>query len=275
MALELIGLALLGLVVGAYGTLIGAGGGFVLVPVLLLLYPEMEPEEITAVSLGVVSLSALSGSAGYARQRRIDYVTGALFAVSSAPGVIAGALIVQHVPERLFTALFGLMLLGLSATSLIRRPAAIREPLRGSGVIRRAVFDPEGRMYIYAYRAWQGALLSLGVGVVSSVFGIGGGVIHVPAMIMLVHIPVQFAVATSLFVLTFMAGGATAIHLATGTLGGDEAAKIGALAIGAVPGGQLGAHLAQRIRGRSVLLLLAGAISILGARLLLKAIADV
>ena len=275
MALELAGLALLGLVVGAYGTLIGAGGGFILVPVLLLLYPDLEPEEITSISLGVVFVSALSGSASYARQRRIDYTTGLLFAASSAPGVVAGALVVQYVPERLFTALFGVMLLSLALTSLRGRPAAIREPLRGRGIVHRTVADPEGRLYVYAYRAWQGALLSLGVGVVSSVFGIGGGVIHVPAMIMLLHIPVQFAVATSLFVLTFMAGGATAIHLATGTLGGDEAAKAGALAVGAVPGGQVGAYLAQRVKGRSVLLLLAGAISILGVRLLLKAIADV
>jgi len=273
--LELAGLVLLGLVIGTYGTVVGAGGGFVLVPALLILYPDLEPEEVTAISLGVVFLSAVSGASGYARQRRIDYRTGLLFAVASAPGVVAGAMLVQFVPERLFTGLFGVMLLGVAAVSLWGRPLAIREPLRGRGIIRRIVTDAEGRQYIYAYRIWQGLTLSLGIGVVSSLFGIGGGVIHVPAMILLLHIPVQFAVATSLFVLAFMSGGASAIHLATGTLSGEEATRIAALALGAVPGAQLGTHLARRIKGRSVLILLASAIVVLGARLLLKAIADV
>jgi len=273
--LELAGLVLLGLVIGTYGTVVGAGGGFVLVPALLILYPDFEPEEVTAISLGVVFLSAVSGAAGYARQRWIDYRTGLLFAAASAPGVVAGALLVQFVPERLFTGLFGVMLLGVAVVSLWGRPVAIREPARGGGIIRRVVTDAEGRQYIYAYRIWQGLTLSLGIGVVSSLFGIGGGVIHVPAMIMLLHIPVPFAVATSLFVLAFMSGGVSVIHLATGTLGGDEAVKIAALALGAVPGAQLGTYLAQRIEGRSVLVLLASTIVVLGARLLLKAITGV
>ncbi len=273
--LELAGLVLLGLGIGTYGTVVGAGGGFVLVPALLILYPDFEPEEVTAISLGVVFLSAVSGAAGYARQRWIDYRTGLLFAAASAPGVVAGAMLVQFVPERLFTGLFGLLLLGVAVVSLWGRPLAIREPLRGGGVIRRVVTDADGKQYIYAYRIWQGLTLSLGIGVVSSLFGIGGGVIHVPAMILLLHIPVQLAVATSLFVLAFMSGGASVIHLAMGTLGGEEATKIAALALGAVPGAQLGTYLAQRIKGRTVLILLALGIVVLGARLLLKAIVDV
>jgi hypothetical protein len=133
------------------------------------------------------------------------------------------------------------------------------------------VVDPEGRTYIYAYRIWQAMALSLAIGFISSLFGIGGGVIQVPAMIMLLHIPVQFAVATSLFTLSFMTGGASAIHGVTGTLAGDQLAKAIALAAGAVPGAQIGAVLAMRIRGRHVLLLLAPAIGILGVRLIVKA----
>jgi uncharacterized membrane protein YfcA len=273
--LELAGLVLLGLAIGTYGTIVGAGGGFVLVPALLILYPDLAPEEVTAISLGVVFLSAASGTVSYARQRRIDYKTGLIFAAASAPGVVAGALLVQFVPERLFTGLFGVMLLGVAAVSLWGRPLAIREPLRGRGIIRRSVMNADGKRYVYAYKIWQGVTLSLGIGVISSLFGIGGGVIHVPAMIILLHIPVHFAVATSLFVLVFMSGGASVIHLATGSLGGAEAAKVAALALGAVPGAQLGTYLAQRIKGRAVLILLAAALAVLGGRLLLEAITGV
>lgn len=273
--LELIALAVLGLVIGAYGTIIGAGGGFILVPALILLYPDYEPDEFTSISLFVVFSNAVSGSVAYARQQRIDYKTALLFAACSMPGVIAGAFAVQHVPERLFTAAFGAMLLALAVTSLRNRPATIREPLRGPGVLRRTVTDDEGRTYVYAYRIWQAVLLSLLIGFVSSLFGIGGGVIQVPAMIILLHIPTLFATATSLCSLAFMSGGASIVHVANGTLGGEHMEKAIALAVGAVPGAQIGAVLAQRIRARHVVLLLASAVGVLGVRLLVRAVFDV
>ncbi|TMA11893.1 MAG: sulfite exporter TauE/SafE family protein, partial [Deltaproteobacteria bacterium] len=81
-----------GFVIGAYGTLIGAGGGFVLVPLLLLLYPEEKPEIITSISLAVVFFNALSGSMAYGRLKRIDYRSGIVFSVATIPGAILGAL---------------------------------------------------------------------------------------------------------------------------------------------------------------------------------------
>lgn len=269
--LEFAGLAALGFVVGAYGTVIGAGGGFIIVPVLLILYPDYEPEQLTGISLAVVFANATSGSIAYARQRRIDYVTGLLFAAASAPGVVAGALIVHFVPQRLFSGLFGVMLLLLAFVAIRGTSDAIRAPIRGRGVLLRRVSDPEGRTFVYGYKLWQGLAISAGVGFISSLFGIGGGVIHVPAMIVILHIPVAYAVATSHFILAFMSGGATIIHLIDGSLGGDQLVKAAALAAGAVPGAQAGALLAHRVKGRTVLVLLAAAIVVLGVRVLLKA----
>jgi uncharacterized membrane protein YfcA len=138
-------------------------------------------------------------------------------------------------------------------------------------VLVRHVSDPEGRTYVYAYKLWQGIAISAGVGFISSLFGIGGGVIHVPAMIIVLHIPVAYAVATSHFVLAFMSGGATLIHLLDGSLGGEQIVKAVALAVGAVPGAQVGAILSHRIKGRGVLLMLAVAIVVLGVRVILRA----
>ena len=75
----------LGFVVGAYGTLIGAGGGFVLMPALLLLYRGESPELLTSISLAVVFFNALSGSFAYARMGRIDYKSGLLFSTTTIP----------------------------------------------------------------------------------------------------------------------------------------------------------------------------------------------
>jgi len=271
---ELAGLFALGFAVGTYGTIIGLGGGFILVPVLLLLYPEYEPEQITAISLAVVWANTMSGSIAYARQRRIDYLTGLIFAASSAPGVVAGVFLVDLVPKRVFTVLFALLLLCLAWLALRGPLRGIRPPLSGRGVVVRTLVLPEGT-YRYAYRLWQGVALSMGVGLVSSLFGIGGGAIHVPAMISMLHFPVQFAVATSHFTLAFMSGGATIVHLLNGTLDGDQLVKAVALAAGAVPGAQLGAWMAHGLKSRTVVLLLGLALLVLAARLLLKGIAGV
>jgi hypothetical protein len=261
-------------VVGAYGTIIGAGGGFILVPLLLLFFPDYGPEKVTAISLAVVWANATSGSVAYARARRIDYVTGALFAAASVPGVVAGAFVVHYVPERTFNALFGVLLLGVVALLVSHRATTtLREPLAaGRGVLVRNFTNERGITYRYAYKIWQGAALSVAVGFISSLFGIGGGIIHVPAMIVLFRIPVSFAVATSQFVLLWMAGGGTIVHLANGTLAGEALGRAAALGAGAVVGAQIGAALSHRLSGQAVLRLLALALVGLAARLLLKGV---
>lgn len=274
MALELLGLVLLGFAVGTYGTIIGLGGGFVLVPILLFLYPDYGPEKFTAISLAVVWANTSSGSIAYARLKRIDYLTGVIFAASAAPGVIAGAFLVHEVPERVFILIFAVLLMGLGVLSIQGRTLRVRPPLRGRGVLRRSFQTPEGT-YQYAYRLWQGVLLSVGVGFLSSLLGIGGGAIHVPAMIMWLHVPVQFAVATSQFILVFMSGGATVVHLANGTLGGDQLTKALALGAGTLPGAQAGALIARRLKGRTTLLLLGVALFGLSVRLLVKGVLGV
>ena len=68
----------MGFFTGAYGALIGAGGGFILVPALLILFPNEAPEIVTSISLAVVFFNALSGTIAYARSQRIDYKIGAI-----------------------------------------------------------------------------------------------------------------------------------------------------------------------------------------------------
>lgn len=84
-------LLLLGTTIGGYGTLIGAGGGFLLVPALLFLFPAAQPAVLTSLSLAVVALNALSGSVAYARRSRIDYHVALVLSVVSVPGTTAEA----------------------------------------------------------------------------------------------------------------------------------------------------------------------------------------
>ncbi|MCK9518380.1 MAG: sulfite exporter TauE/SafE family protein [Dehalococcoidia bacterium] len=263
----------LGLAVGTFGTIVGAGGGFVLVPVLLLIYPERDPKVITAMSLFVVTLNAISGSFAYARQRRIDYWSGLWFGLATLPGAVAGALVVAYIPRRTFDAIFGVTLVSIGLYLALRSGVqAIQRPVTGWGVVSRSIGDISGPRFVYSYQLWKGLAISLGVGFLSSLLGIGGGVIHVPVMVTVLHFPVHIATATSQFVLSFMSAQGTAVHFWTGTLGWDEPLEQAVLlAVGAVPGAQLGAFLARRLPAITIMRVLAGALILVGVRLGLKA----
>jgi uncharacterized membrane protein YfcA len=91
-------------------------------PLLLLLYPEESPEVITGISLAVVFFNALSGSAAYAKMKRIDYRSGLLFSLATIPGAILGALTTPYIPRRSFNMIFGLFLI-VAAVFFIVTPA--------------------------------------------------------------------------------------------------------------------------------------------------------
>lgn len=273
--LEYAALVLLGVAVGGFGTLVGAGGGFLLVPVLLLLYPDRDADTITAMSLLVVLANAASGSVAYAWQHRIDFESGTWFALATLPGSVAGALLVGYIPRRAFDAVFALVLavIGVFLLTPRRGVTAIRDPLTGRGVVRRIVTDRDGHTYAYAYRRWQGMAISLGVGFVSSLLGIGGGIVHVPAMAILLHFPIHIAAATSHFVLAVTALEATATHVVAGSLTWHEPlVQASAIGCGAIGGAQIGARLSTRVRGPLIIRALGAALLLVGLRLALVAL---
>ncbi len=262
-------LILLGAAVGLFGTLVGAGGGFILTPVLLLVYPGDSPSTITAITLVVVFFNALSGSAAYARQRRIDYRSGVAFAIATFPGAVAGALLVSVAPRRLFDGLMAALLAALAAWLLIgmRRPSSgfARSPGRP-----RTLTERDGTTYRYAVPMGRGVAFSVLVGFVSSFLGIGGGVIHVPLLIGALGFPVHVATATSHFVLANMSAVGTVTHVLSGDFsGGTGIHRSIALSIGVVAGAQAGAVLSQRVHGVVIQRLLALALGALAIRLLL------
>jgi hypothetical protein len=263
----------LGVAVGAFGALVGAGGGFVLVPVLLLLFPDRPPEQISAMGLFVVFWNALSGAAAYARQKRIDFLSAAWLAAGTLPGALAGVYAVGFVPRRAFDAIFATLLGAVGLWLLVRRTAtAIRTPISGRWVLTRQLRDRDGIRYFYAFHIWKAVGLSAGIGFFSSLLGIGGGVVQVPVMATVLHFPIHIATATSQTVLVVMSGEGTAVHMATGNLGWDRALGQAALiAVGAVPGAQVGAAAARRLHGGVILRLLALALVLVAVRIGLKA----
>ena len=263
-------LALLGFGVGAFGTVVGAGGGFILTPILLLLYPHDSARTLTAISLTVVFFNASSGTVAYARQRRTDFRSGAVFALATLPGAVGGALVVGAVSRHVFDGLMGGML-ALLAVWLLSGERWLPKPARRH-VVRRLLTDRQGLLYEYDVPLLRGAAYSLVVGFVSSFLGIGGGVIHVPLLVRALGFPTQIATATSHFVLAVMSGVGALTHVVTGSFAhGDGIRRTVALSVGVVAGAQAGAHLSLRLRGRVIELLLAVALVGLAVRLLVAA----
>ncbi len=261
------GLVALGLGAGAFGTLIGAGGGFVLMPLLLLLYPGDLPQTLTSISLAAVFFNALSGTEAYALAKRIDYRSALLFSAATLPGAVIGALGTAAVSRRAFDLIFGLAVLAGAAFLAFKQNGRAARPPSGRGVTR-TLTDAHGNTWTWTFSPALGAGLSVIVGYLSSFLGIGGGIVHVPLMVYVLGFPVHVATATSHFILAVMAFTGTMTHVFTGSFA-HGAHRTAALAIGVVVGAQLGARLSDRMKGASIIRLLAAGLALLGARIVL------
>lgn len=258
---------LLGLGVGVYGTLVGAGGGFLLVP-MFLLWHGLPHSSAVGTSLAIVAANAVSGTAGYLRERRIDFRAGLVFAVFTFPGAVLGGFLTARLPGHLFDRVFGFLLCAASLYLLLRKPLLERPAVlgrRGWGWRERRLVTRSGAVEHYEYFEPLGALSSVLVGLISSLFGIGGGIIHVPLMTEVLRFPVHVAVATSHFVLGFTAMAGAFVHFQQGHVSLDLAVAAGS---GAIVGAQFGVRISKRIKSSWILRALSLALLAVGVRLL-------
>ncbi len=268
-------LVLLGLSVGVFGAIVGAGGGFLLVPILLVAYPDRDPATVTAMSLTVVFANATSGAIAYAYQKRIDYRSGLWWALAAVPGALGGALLVGVIPRRVFVLVFAVALASVATHLIVRRQfRGYREPISGRGAVSRRIRDRRGQNFFYTFRLWQGLTIASVMGFVSGLLGAGGGVLQVPLMTVILRFPVHIATATSQFAYALIALEATTVHLVTGSLRlNGDLAEAGLIAAGAVVGAQVGARLALRVRGATILRALSTILLLVAAWLVLDTFA--
>lgn len=260
----------LGFLAGSYGTLVGIGGAVVLTPVLLLLYPQAQPEALTSITMGIVFLNALSGTTAYARQRRIDYRNGIMFALATIPGTIFGVWTLHYLPQRIFEIIFGVVLL-IFSTVIWLRPRVEAPPQPAPGAASTVLVDRTGQSYTYSCNRPLGVAFSFGIGFLAGLLGIGGGILHVPMLIYVLGFPAHIATATSHFILVFTGLTGTLTHAASGTYAGSWPILLW-IALGVIPGAQVGAWLSPRIKGLILIRLLALALVLAGVRLVVVGI---
>jgi len=276
------GLVLLGIFAGGYGTMVGLGGGFLLVPAFLFL--GFDSRVAAGTSMAVVLANALSGSVSYLRQKRVDVSTAVIFAVAGIPGAWLGALVDQLIPQRLFAGLFAALLawvgIRLLATGKASQEEAVDEshrddeprpglPFAARGIVSRDFVDAQGVRHTYRYNLAAGFGISLGAGFLASAFGIGGGLVQVPAMVYLFGFPPHIATATSTLIIASTSLFGTISHAMYHDVRWSEAILV---AIGAIVGAQIGARLAKRIAAGPLMRLLAIGVLVTAAKLLWNAL---
>jgi uncharacterized membrane protein YfcA len=267
-------LIFIGFFIGTLGTLMGAGGGFILVPLLIILRPDFTPETITAISMVVVASNAISGSVAYMRTKKIDYKAGIIFAICTIPGSIFGVFTTKIIPRGLFDIIFGIILLALAVFLFFKggKKELVSKPVKNhQGWIHQHLVDKWGEHYSYSYDLKLGMVLSLFVGYFSPLLGIGGGIIHVPAMVEWLLFPVHIATATSHFILAIMSTVSVIVHYLQGNYADPLIGRmVIGLVIGVVPGAQLGAYLSRKINGKYIIKGLAVSIGIVGIKILIS-----
>lgn len=256
-----------GVAVGFAGSLIGVGGGFFVVPFILVFLPGFTPETATAASLGIVFLSAVSATAGNAPRRRIDYRTGLVLAAGTLPGAWAGREVIGRLTARQFSVAFGLLLIAIALYLVLVRLKSGRGLMRGTP---REHADAEGQVHRYEVNAAAGFAWALVVGVVSSLFGVGGGLLLVPFLVVAYGMPAILSTSTAQFTFLFAAllGFAEAARRGQVTRAGLEV--LGTLGLGVVVGAQVGVAVAGRVGERVIRLAISAVLVGVGALLLLR-----
>ena len=245
----LLGLGL-ALVVGLVLGLLGGGGSILALPIFLYVF-RVPPQPAIAMSLAVVGMSAGVGFVTHWRQGTVNLRVALPFALFAMFGAFVAARLAHHVPERVRLGMF--VVFAFAAATLMLRDSLRTEldagAAQGSGAEAR--FSP--------ILAVQG----LGVGVLTSLIGAGGGFVIVPALVLLAKLPVKVAVGSSLLIITMNALSGFAGYLGQVPINGPLVGWFTAVAaVGAFVGTRLVPYVPQRRikQGFSLLILVLGAV---------------
>ncbi|MHB1416209.1 MAG: sulfite exporter TauE/SafE family protein [Chloroflexota bacterium] len=243
---------------GVLGSLLGLGGGIIVIPVLTLL---LGVDIRYAVGASIVSVIATSNGATVSHLKGgvANLRVGMLLEVATVTGAVLGALAASHVGESALYLIFAVVL-AYSAIAMYQRRHADANPnlredrfstwLRLGG---RYLDHASNRVVRYGVVGVPVALgLMLLAGVVSGLLGVGSGTLKVPAMDLAMKLPLKVSTATSNFMIGVTAAAGAAVHFTQGDVAPLIAAPV---AIGVLVGAMGGARLLSRVQSHSVRLL--------------------
>ena len=255
MSVELaVELVTIGLITGSLAGMLGAGGGFVTVPLLVAI--GLNVHIAVSLSLSYYVFIAAAGVVRHLRQGTVDLPLGFLLMV---PGILAaqiGSQLSHRLPSKALELLVSVLLVSvLVFFATVRTPAhepqaaPVREgpgaqPAVAASRLRfPRVRSVRGRVYHYTVSVPRVSIIGASVGFVSGLFGVGGGFILVPMLVGFVHAPMQVAVGTDLVAITGNAISGTIGHILAGDI---HVGSIVRMATPLIAGGLVGSQLGAR-----------------------------
>lgn len=248
-----------GLAAGAFGALLGLGGGVLIVPLLTLGF-DLPLKEAIGASLVCVIVTSSAAASVYLQRDVANLRLGMTLEMFTATAALAGGLIAFALPDRLLGLMFAALLV-LVAWSMARPrrepvgPAEEAQPSEEGGLA-----DPPGpglepapdrslaaMLSGTGYRVRNlraGVLGSLFAGIVSALFGVGGGIVKVPVMNLMMGVPMRVATATSNLMIGVTASAGGMVYL---TRGGIDPYVAAPTALGVFVGASLASRLAHRV----------------------------
>ena len=261
-------LAFIAICAGFLGALLGLGGGVILVPGALFIsgatdwISPLTPQSAVGLSVMMMIFTGLASSLSYMKSGLVDVKAGLVFFIGAAPGAIVGAILNGRFDVPSFNVFFGILLIVLASIMLVRdymKPIHI--------FVKHAKLntfvDNEGQSFTYGYPLSVAITLSFVVGMLSGLFGIGGGALLVPAMLVLFHFPPHVAVATSMFLVFLSSLVNAGSHI---TLGNIPWAEVLPVIIGGYIGGKLGAATNKKIQSKTLVVILRVVLLVMGIR---------
>jgi uncharacterized membrane protein YfcA len=263
-------LALLGAATGLVGSLLGLGGGVFLVPLLAL---ALDVPLRTAIAASLVSVIATASASSTVNLEKglVNVRLGMVLEMGTSVGGLAGGIVAALLTQRQLFLAFGGTLAAMGCVMALRsgRRNVIPDPGVDPGPLGGRLVEGE-RSYVYHPRRLPLALAaSVVAGAISGLLGLGGGIVKVPVLNAFCGIPIRVAAATSAFMIGVTAAASVFVYYARGDLAPSLAA---AVVLGAMPASLLGARLSHHVEARSLKLMMAVILLVVGARMAMEAL---
>jgi uncharacterized membrane protein YfcA len=249
-----------GLIAGLLGAMLGVGGGVLIVPILTLAL-HLPIQVAIGSSLVAIVANACTAAGIYTKARLTNIKLGLLLETTTIPGAIIGGFAATAIAPSILSALFGLLLIYVAYTMVARRYLVSEDVLDGdnsssqdndttnlSSSLSDSYYD-QNLDEVVTYKVTRipvGLGTSFFAGILSSLLGIGGGIVNVPVMHMVMGVPMKAAIATSTFMIALTAATGAFIYQYYGNI---QHFVIAPLVIGIVIGARIGVELTQRAGG--------------------------
>ena len=264
-------LAVVGFVGGAFGSMVGLGGGVFMVPALAL-FMDVPIHQAIAASLLAVVATSTTAAAAYLRDDLTNLRLGMTLETATVTGALAGGLAGAVLSRGVLSAVFGGVMV-VVALYLLVRPLTGGPPVgepEALGALGASYYDCSlAKAVSYRVRRLPAGLgASLIAGAVSGLLGVGGGFLKVPVMVLAMRVPVRAAVCTSSFMIGVTACAGAIVYLARGLVDPITAVPV---VLGVVLGAYLGSRAAIRVRSSILTVTLAVVLLALAIQMILAA----